>query len=373
MRRPTRHQVHSNFQRHPVFDYRPPAYLTALKWGGIGAAVLALTVAAYIGFWFYAAGELRDGSLAWIEARQSEGMTVKYVRLDIGGFPFALKLHVEGPAIAAPSAPTPWGWEGEALEAVMRPWSPHRFTVTVPGEHGLMLTVDGEPHIYRGQAGRAAGQFSYDGNQLRTATIELADVKVTEPATRQNWALDRATLDGEMPPREEATHRTPVLDLRLHVAGLNLPDQIQMPLGNDLTELEIAATLLGPIADGPLSDSLTKWRDDGGTVDVRRLSAKYGPLALNADGTLALDGGLQPVGAFTARVEGFFETVDALRVRGIIRAADAVTAKMILGVLVKRNGNGRSGLSIPMSIQDRHLFAGPVPLIVIPEITWSGG
>ena len=251
MRRPTRQRVSPTTQRHPALDYRPPAYLTALKWGGIGTAVLALAIAAYVGFWFYAAGELRDGTLAWIEARQSEGMTVKYARLDIGGFPFALRLHVEEPAIAAPSAPTPWGWEGQALQAEMRPWSPHRFAVRAAGEQGLVLTIDGEPHVYRGQTGRAAGEFRYGGNRLRAATIELADVKVTEAATGQKWTLDRATLDGDLPPSEDATHRTPVLDLRLHVAGLTLPDTIRMPLGNNLAELEIGATLLGPIAAGP--------------------------------------------------------------------------------------------------------------------------
>ena len=373
MRRPTRHQNPKTSERHPVFDYRPPAYLTAFKWTGISLAVLAVAVAAYVGFWFYTAGKLRDNTLAWIEARRAEGVEVKYGRLDIGGFPFALRLKVEGPALSAPEAKTPWGWEGEILRAEMRPWSPHRVTIRTPGEHAVLLTAEGEPRVYRGKAEEASGRFRFDGEGLRSANLVLGGVTLTEAGTGQAWAVERARLDGELLAREDATHRTPVLDLDLRVNGLAVPDAIPMPLGNRMTTLEFAATLLGPIPEGPLTDSLARWRDDGGTVEVRRLSADYGPLALNADGTLALDGELQPVGSLTAHVEGFFETVDALRNRGIIRAGDAVTAKMILGVLVKRSGDGRTGLNIPVSLQDRHLFAGPVPLIEIPKVTWNGG
>ncbi len=373
MRRPNRLRVHKESDRHPVFDYRPPAYLTALKWAGIAIAILAVIVAAYVGFWFYSASQLRDTALAWIGTRQAEGLEVKYGRLDIGGFPFALRLRVEAPALSAPTAEKPWGWEGQAVRAEMRPWSPHRVSVTAPGEHAVMVTDGGQPRVYRGQAGRASGRFRFDGDGLRTADIELTEITLTEAGSKQRWTLDRAMLDGELLAPEDATHRTPVLDLRLSVSGLTVPGALPMPLGNTLKNLEFAATLLGPIHQGPLSESLARWRDDGGTVDVRRLSADYGPLTLNADGTLALDGELQPVGALTARVEGFFETVDALRSRGVIRAGDAVTAKMILGVLVKRSSNGRTGLTIPMSIQDRYLFAGPVPLIAFPEVAWDGG
>jgi len=85
---------------------------------------------------------------------------------------------------------------------------------------------------------------------------------------------------------------------------------------------------------------------------------------------VALDAAMQPIGAFTARIEGFFETVDALRENGIIRPRDAVTAKMVLGVLAKRNEAGRLSLAVPLTLQDRRLYAGPVPLIEVPPVSW---
>lgn len=375
MRRPNRPRSPDNRGTapcHPAMVYRPPRYLSALKWSGIGLAVLAAIAAAYVGYWFFAAGQLRDGVLAWIEARRQEGLTVDYARFDIGGFPFRLQVRVDAPSVAAPSAETPWGWEGQRLYAEARPWSPWSFTTLAPGNHALVVTVEGKSRIFHGRSERAAGHFELDSGHLQSAQLELTDLVIDEVDAGQHWTADRIAVSAELAPLEEGTHRTPVADLRLQAADLKLPEEMPLPLGHQMAALDLAATLLGPIPDGPLADGLARWRDGGGTIEVRRLSAEYGPLALNADGTLALDGELQPVGAFTARVEGFFETVDALRNRGIIRPGDAVTAKMILGVLAKRAAGGRTNLTIPVSVQDRHLFAGPVPLIEIPPISWGG-
>ena len=46
---------------------------------------------------------------------------------------------------------------------------------------------------------------------------------------------------------------------------------------------------------------------------------------------------------------------------------------VVLGVLARRSGDGRGGLTVPLTIQDRQFFAGPVPLMEIPEVTWPGG
>ncbi len=111
-----------------------------------------------------------------------------------------------------------------------------------------------------------------------------------------------------------------------------------LPLGTDIATFELAAAVLGGIPPGPLVAVLAGWRDDGGTVEVRHIGLTYGPLALAGDGTAALDADLQPIGAFTTRLEGFFETVDVCARRASSASQDAVTAKMVLGVLSKRNG-----------------------------------
>jgi hypothetical protein len=86
---------------------------------------------------------------------------------------------------------------------------------------------------------------------------------------------------------------------------------------------------------------------------------------------MALDGDMQPIGALTARIGGFFETIDALRAKGMLGAREAVTAKLVLGVLSKRPaGGGARILTVPLSLQHRTLYAGPVALGRVPRLAW---
>lgn len=371
MRPPAKPRIQEAPHRHPAFDYRPPVYLKAGKWAIVTVAVVTLLTALYVGLWYYTAGQLRDAALAWIEARRQEGVTVRFERLDIGGFPFHLRLAVVKPAIALPKATTPWGWEGEAVTAMVRPWDFGRLTLRAPGNHALMWTADGAPHTLHGQIDSLLATVHLAGGWPTAVQVDLVGAAFTgnAPLTRLN--IGQGTLEADFRPTAEATDRTPVAEGRLTLQDLGVPADWGLPLGADIAATEINATLLGRLSPGPLAAALAQWRDDGGTVDVRRFGLTYGPLVLAADGTLALDAAMQPIGAFTARAEGFFETVDALRTHGIIRSRDAITAKLVLGALAKRSENGHTSLTVPLTIQDRRLFAGPVPLITIPPIPWQ--
>ena len=75
--------------------------------------------------------------------------------------------------------------------------------------------------------------------------------------------------------------------------------------------------------------------------------------------------------AGTAKVEGLFAAIDALRDRDMIRSRDAAMAKVMLGVLSRPGEKGGApSISLPVSIQGQKLFAGPVPLMDVPPIEW---
>jgi len=375
MRRPSLFRSEGDAERHPVFDYRPPAYLVAVKWTGIGLAALAVVVALIVGLWHFAAGQVRDSVLAWVEGRRQAGLTVTFGRMDIGGFPFRLLLVVDKPHIADPAAPTPWGWQGERVVAEMRPWSLGRITVRAPGPHDVLWQSDGATHALHAGAVALTATLGLDGGRPTTARLEAGGVEVRGGAGGPAGAFkaEAATVDLGIPTTnaDGTTHRTPVLDIALAVRGLGLPATVALPLGATVDLAEINASVLGAVPGGRLAEAAAAWRDDGGTVEVRRLAITYGPITVNADGTLALDKAMQPVGAFTARVEGFFEAVDALRAAGLVRARDAVTAKMVLGALSRRGEGGRPSLTVPLTLQDRRLYAGPVPLVEFPEVPWT--
>ena len=79
------------------------------------------------------------------------------------------------------------------------------------------------------------------------------------------------------------------------------------------------------------------------------------------------------MGAFTARIQGFFDAVDLLREKGLIRSRAATTAKIVLGALSKKSAEGGAAtVSLPVTVQDRTLFTGPVPLMRLPPLVWPG-
>jgi len=130
--------------------------------------------------------------------------------------------------------------------------------------------------------------------------------------------------------------------------------------------------VLGDVPKEPWPEAIQKWSDKGGTIEIEALKVAYGPLRLQADGTLALDGELQPIGAFSGRAEGFYETVDALRERGLVRGRDATAARFVLGALAKQpEWGGPAVLELSLSIQNRRLYTGPVPLLELGRLRWQ--
>ena len=98
--------------------------------------------------------------------------------------------------------------------------------------------------------------------------------------------------------------------------------------------------------------------------------SRYGPLAMTANGTAALDAALQPMAAMTANVQGLFPAIDALRSKELIRSRDAAMAKMVLSVMSRPGENGVPTISLPFTLQDGKLSAATVPLMDVPPIPW---
>ena len=142
------------------------------------------------------------------------------------------------------------------------------------------------------------------------------------------------------------------------------------PLGREVATVAAAATVTGALPEIPDRAALAAWSEAGGTVELRTLSVQWGGLAIEAEGTMALDQALRPQAALTARVAGFGEALDAFAAAGAMRPSDASLAKTFLNIMAK-TVSGRRVIEIPLTAQDGTLFAGPLPLVklkpVLPE------
>ena len=149
----------------------------------------------------------------------------------------------------------------------------------------------------------------------------------------------------------------PTSSSRLAVAihGPHLPVTAPAPFNSTVQEVRFAAEPPIPSRNGSLPATLEEWRFAGGRVEVHTIEIKWPPFAVTASGTIALDRHLQPVGAFSARFQGFFEVLDALVVGGAARNRDASTARVVLGILARSPPGGDSPeISISVTAQDQN-------------------
>ncbi|NNE85424.1 MAG: DUF2125 domain-containing protein, partial [Alphaproteobacteria bacterium] len=135
------------------------------------------------------------------------------------------------------------------------------------------------------------------------------------------------------------------------------------------TEIQIKGALDTRSAD---VEALTAWRDGGGTVEVASIELQWNTLRITANGTLALDGELQPVGSFATRIAGLEDFITAMEEGGVLSSSDASIARITLAVLTRASDDGGPPRAeIPITLQDRIVRLGPVALIQLPPIVWE--
>ena len=338
----------------------------------IAFGVMAIFGIIYSGLWLALAISSREQVIKWIEEQQANGFSVRYDKLLAAGYPFAIRLEVTNPGFGAPTIAAPWNWEGTHLNVTAKLWDRENFSLETSGKQILAFSVAGKTQTFIGNVERVLCQLGFSEGAIKKAGVTLQGVKLTSQDTA-NAAINvpRAQMSVERLARAQADHQAASWSLSGSMADLSLPWLKASPLGVMVERLSLKAHLIGNIKAGALVHSLEDWRDKGGTIELKNMNLRHGPLKIKTDGTLALDGKLQPIGALTAHLEGFFETIDALKRLGVVKARNAITAKILMGVLSRTPaGGGPAVLNLALTAQDRYLYVGPVRLLKLPEINW---
>jgi len=338
----------------------------------VGFGVLGVYAALWFGLAFWFRGEALD----WMEAGRAAGRTVEAEAVVVGGFPFDLRLTVAAPVFGGQDADgTARRWQGRRLVLTARPWAPGRVTARFTGPYVLAQTGPGGTATWQGVSDALTVRYRARGGLAGEADVTARGLRLLDDAGAEVFALRSGRLrylGHDTPPKVKGGH-APLIETSLRLEGLKLPAHLNTPLGRTVAGAEAAFGLTGALAldTADPAAALAAWRDGGGTLEVSNMGVNYGALKFRASGTMALDAALQPIGAFTVRAEGFFELIDALWRRGVIAGRDAVTAKVVLGAFAKqREGDARPSISLPITLQGRTLYAGPVSLMEVPPVTW---
>ncbi len=336
----------------------------------------------YTGTWFFLSHQLNTGIEAWIEQQRKSGVRVRYADRQRSGFPWAVKLIFGQPAITSDRQPAPFAWQGQRAIVTLKPWQPWRVHVALGGPQQISVVERGQGknktttwqgHAQKLSADVYVGSSSHAQLKMRFRKIDMRTTGLKTKSGAQRLQLERGNIGLNQYRKTNASEKTPSLIVSADITGLRVPKSLPLLLGHDFSKVAFEASVLGPMPKILKSRPLMAWRDAGGTVEIERAEVIHGPLNLKTSGTMALDGNLQLVGAFSAQIQGIFDVINVLRDRGAIKPKVALTARFVLGALSKRpSTGGRPRLDVALSIQNQKVYVGPLAIMKLPTIHWDG-
>lgn len=323
--------------------------------------------------WFMLADSVTEGWGRWAAAQKKNGWTITTGTPQRRGYP--AKVEIGLPMLRITGAAG--GLEAESASLTFNGWAPGTPIFRISGPVTLTL-ADGQK--LTGTVDEAKGSLKQASGGTSLA-VTLSGFRGRQVTTGVPVTLDSLTLSVDpLAPGAGASDRTPVYRLAATLKNLILPQTVTGQFGTNMPEAVIQAEMRGPFvlpgsgsakAPGTLTQALQTWRDGGGTLELQRLYLDWAPLKIGIAGTMALDEGLQPEGAFSTSINGLMPMLDRLERQGIIRGRDASVGRVLLGAMGQRAADGTVTHTLPLSIQNQKLTVGPVPLMAVPPIRWG--
>jgi hypothetical protein len=332
-------------------------------------AVLALAVLAFgglAGYWMWAADRVEAVIALWTEEQRARGYEIAYRGPELSGFPVRLAVGFSEPRVTAPRG---WRWSGGAITGQAAFWAPRTLHLDLPLEQTLSAAWRGHRRELALSAAAARGlvRLSRDG-WLEAATVEMEGLVLTEQG---GGTLRAETL------RSQLTRRPPTLEgsddwtlqVRGETRGLVLPEGVRSPFGPRVERVAFDATVIGMIPKGDPAAAVARWRDSGGLVEVQDVALVWGPLDVTASGTATLDQRFRPQGAFTAKIRGLPEALEAMAGQGLIEPGVAFALQLTAMTLATRDGaDARPVVALPITLQEGLFYLGPVALFRIAPV-----
>ena len=288
----------------------------------------------------------------------------------IGGFPFRFAATFRDPALRWHGPRGDLAWKGATLRAEMAPWNLRRIEIASDGRHDASLRLAQDAGEWRiAGTGLAGAVTLYGSGALRGITVALNQPGLTLPSGVV-LASATASLTLEQPETPPADFDMPLARVALDARGLALPPGTRLLTDDAIETFAFDATIKGSMPAAPLRQALVAWRNAGGVVDLNGFSFTQGPLGLTGNATLALDSNLQPEGAGTVTSTGLSEAVEILIRDGLIPPDRVLVARATAKALEKPGPDGKLQATIGLSLQNRVVTFGPVPLFALQPIVW---
>lgn len=336
--------------------------------------------------WFVFVFQTQRAISQWADSQRENGVEVTWQSLGFTGYPFRVDAQIGEPALVVRQPNRVTTWKPPLLTFNFSSAAPRAIDFASPGTHNFHVARDDktwsavvDAETLKGQAVFPSGDY----RQIEHLTGRFAGVSVTPSDAAEPVTIDQgnftATRRGATPADPQAVHpQGASLEFALATQNIRLPEDFLSANALDTLDPLISAFSTEVLVNGDLDtssvdiDSLTAWRDGGGTVEFISIELQWGPVQIDANGTLALDDNLQPVGSFATQIAGLEQIITAMETSGVLSPSDAAIARITLSILSRGSeGGGPDHAEIPITLQDRILRLGPVPLMQFQPVAWE--
>ena len=331
-----------------------------------GAAALCLLAAiVYSALWWVAADRLHAEVDGWAAEMRARGWTVSYRQMRVEGYPGPLAPLVEAPSAGAPG----WRWEGPTIAARAWPWSPSRVAFAAQGEHRVWIgAADAAP--VRARFGVATGVLRRPAAET-WIDLALGDIEIRMPGRTPPRSIAGAEASIVLPDRPGRVDsgrgpEPPGPTIALDLAGIDIAGTERR-----IDSLSLAAKLIGPAPRAATPRALARWRDGGGVVEIGNAALRSRHARVAGSGTIALDRELQPIAAFSFHIDGREDLLRLLVALGAVERRNTGAIGLGLQLLAKANKGKDDSTALPVTVQNRRLYFGPLSVMRLPRIDWG--
>lgn len=334
-----------------------------------------LLIAAYSFFWYWLADQAKQETLDWIENSENrmEGIKAFVGDVSVSGFPYKIIIEASSLNLLIPEGKVStdeMSINFPEVAVVYQPWKPNHAIVVADYFDAVIGPLQAPVKTISFDKVKSSLIFDPSSSELNNLSA------VADKITWTTGFLDESQEKSKIDLAEFHLRRSRGNNQQQESYDLPVNRAIFIK-GSNAVINEFKGTLLGPNADQfkieamlhankqPqfTKESLSEWRDAGGTVGIRTFEYGTDQSGINLSGDVTLDENFKPLGAFDATVSGLPQILMSLSENEEFPE----TTRMLLRTQAQSNSMPEE-TPLSLSLQNGQLYLGPIMLMELPAV-----
>lgn len=318
--------------------------------------LVPLALVGYGAYCFHVERLLQKHVYAVFSEIGANGFGVSYSKPKPTFLAFTGGLFIDNPVLTAPKKLGGAALKTGGVELSVNPLSPDVVTAQMSGAFSV-TAPDGRETRF--QVENVTAQI-FKPIKDRPLRVRITLENLVAVSGADGFGIHAASLEFSRT-KDPADAKLAAYDYQLALNGVRMANAWR-PLPEYMALLSVSGKVRG-ISAARRKPLLEDWLDNAGTLEISKGQIVWTPFKSVFSGAFGPDPDFHGTLAAHAKVFGFFDLLNALGAKGIIRPTDLSVAKIVLGQKLKvEHGDSAYSLTLPFSWQSGKFYAGQLLL-----------